>query len=453
MTAANVVSAREPGLDSAKAKVARRIIPFLILLYFINFLDRSNIAFAGPNGMNKDLGLSATQFGLASGLFFIGYLLLEVPSNMALHRFGARRWIARIMVSWGIIASLMAFVPSATWLYIARFVLGIADAGFFPGIILYLTYWFPQKERARVTALFMVAIPVSTAIGAPISSMIMQWTHGHLFGMAGWRSMFLLEGIPAVIIGLVCWFYLTDRPIEAKWLDDGEREALQAEIDGDEANKQARHHVSVRESLTRPRVWALAFVYFGGVYGLYALSFFLPTIIAGFEESFGTKYGLIERGLINAIPFALGAIAMVVWARRSDRKDERIWHNAGPLLLGAVAIALALFMPGPFTTMIMVCIAAVCICAFLPTFWSLPTAFLAGAAAASGIALVNSIGNLSGFAAPYITGALKDAFGSSRPGLFAVAAAMIIAAIITLVLKNAPARDSDPDEDSSTTTQ
>lgn len=453
MTAANVVSAREPGLDSAKAKVARRIIPFLILLYFINFLDRSNIAFAGPNGMNKDLGLSATQFGLASGLFFIGYLLLEVPSNMALHRFGARRWIARIMVSWGIIASLMAFVPSATWLYIARFVLGIAEAGFFPGIILYLTYWFPQKERARVTALFMVAIPVSTAIGAPISSMIMQWTHGHLFGMAGWRSMFLLEGIPAVIIGLVCWFYLTDRPIEAKWLDDGEREALQAEIDGDEANKQARHHVSVRESLTRPRVWALAFVYFGGVYGLYALSFFLPTIIAGFEESFGTKYGLIERGLINAIPFALGAIAMVVWARRSDRKDERIWHNAGPLLLGAVAIALALFMPGPFTTMIMVCIAAVCICAFLPTFWSLPTAFLAGAAAASGIALVNSIGNLSGFAAPYITGALKDAFGSSRPGLFAVAAAMIIAAIITLVLKNAPARDSDPDEDSSTTTQ
>lgn len=438
MSAANVVSANSPGLDSAKAKVARRIIPFLILLYFINFLDRSNIAFAGPNGMNKDLGLSATQFGLASGLFFIGYLLLEVPSNMALHRFGARRWIARIMVSWGIVASLMAFVPSATWLYIARFVLGIAEAGFFPGIILYLTYWFPQAERARVTALFMVAIPVSTAVGAPVSSVIMEYTHGHLFGMAGWRSMFLLEGIPAVIIGLVCWFYLTDRPIDAKWLAAEEREALQAEIDGDEANKEARHHVSVRESLTRPRVWALAFVYFGGVYGLYALSFFLPTIISGFEQQFGTKYNLIERGLINAVPFALGAVSMVLWARRSDRKDERVWHNAGPLLVGALAIALALFMPGPFTTMIMVCIAAVCICAFLPTFWSLPTAFLAGAAAASGIALINSVGNLSGFAAPYITGALKDSFGSSRPGLLVVAAAMIIAAIITLVLKNAP---------------
>ena len=206
--------ATDPTLEAASRRAAKRLIWFLGVLYFINYLDRTNISFAGPNGMNQDLGLSQTMFGLASGVFFIGYLLLEVPSNMALHRFGARRWIARIMVSWGIVATAMTWVPNEGWLYTLRFLLGIAEAGFFPGIILYLTYWFPQKDRTRIVALFMLAIPLSSAIGAPVSSWIISSGHG-LFGLEGWRTMFLFEGIPAVIFGVICWFYLSDRPAGA----------------------------------------------------------------------------------------------------------------------------------------------------------------------------------------------------------------------------------------------
>ena len=427
----------ESTLTVASAKAAKRLIWFLGILYFINYLDRTNISFAGPNGMNTDLGLSQTQFGLASGLFFIGYLLLEVPSNMALHRFGARRWIARIMVSWGIVATAMTWVPSSGWLYTLRFVLGIAEAGFFPGIILYLTFWFPQKDRTRIVALFMLAIPLSSAIGAPVSSLIIAAGNG-LFGLAGWRTMFLFEGIPAIIVGVICWFYLTDRPRDAHWLADDERAALVKAMDDDESAKAARFHVSVRESLTRPRVWALAFVYFGGVYGLYALGFFLPTIIKGFEQQFGTTYGIVERGFINAIPYVLGAVAMIVWARHGDRTKERVWHVAGPLILGGVAIPITLYLGSPVAAMIAVSICAIGIMAFLPSFWALPTTFLTGAAAASGIALINSVGNLSGFAAPYITGWLSDLTGNQKAGLWVVGGTMLVAAVITLVLRAAP---------------
>ncbi len=321
--------AEAPVLDRATHKVARRLVWFLALLYFVNYLDRTNISFAGPNGMNEDLGLTEAAFGLASGIFFIGYLLLEVPSNMALHRFGARRWIARIMVTWGIVATAMTFVPSAGWLYGLRFLLGIAEAGFFPGIILYLTYWFPQKERARITALFMAAVPLSTAIGSPLSSWVISTGHG-IAGLAGWRVMFLAEGIPAILLGIACWFYLTDRPADARWLEADERAALQETMDRDESAKAGRYHVSVRTSLRSGRVWALALVYFGGVYGLYALGFFLPTIIKGFEKQYGTSYSLLERGFINAIPYVLGAVAMLLWARHGDRTGERVWHVAAP---------------------------------------------------------------------------------------------------------------------------
>ncbi|NNG18281.1 MFS transporter [Naumannella sp. ID2617S] len=436
-----------PELHATIQKVAKRLVPFLILLYFINYLDRTNIAFAGPNGMNRDLGLSQTQFGLASGLFFIGYLILEVPSNIALHKFGARRWIARIMVSWGIIATIFAFVPNATWLYVLRFLLGIAEAGFFPGIILYLTYWFPQKDRARYTALFMTAIPISTALGAPLSSWIIEITHGSIFGMAGWRAMFLVEGIPAVIIGIICWFYLTDRPSAAKWLQPSEQEVLQAKLDYEHEHKDSTYQISMGRALAMPRVWALSLVYFGGVYGLYALSFFLPTIIKGFEGQYNTKYSLVERGLINAIPFALGTISMLLWSRHSDKTGERVMHNAVPLIIGGVAIPITLYMGNPFMAMVMVSICAVGIMAFLPTFWTLPTAFLSGAAAATGIALINSIGNLAGFAAPYITGWLADLTGNQKAGLWVVGASMVIAAIITLILKAAPPpKDPDPSQ-------
>ncbi len=433
-------------LSRASSKAAQRLIWFLGVLYFINYLDRTNISFAGPNGMNTDLGLTQTMFGLASGLFFIGYLLLEVPSNMALHRFGARRWIARIMVSWGIVATAMTWVPNAGWLYALRFILGIAEAGFFPGIILYLTFWFPQKDRTRIVALFMLAIPLSSAIGAPVSSLIISGGHG-IFGLEGWRTMFLVEGIPAVIFGVICWFYLTDRPKDAHWLPEDERAALVTAMDEDESAKASRYHVSVRESLTRPRVWALAFVYFGGVYGLYALGFFLPTIIKGFEQQYGTSYGVVERGFINAIPYVLGAVAMIVWARHGDRTKERVWHVAGPLILGGVAIPITLYLGSPLAAMVAVSVCAIGIMAFLPSFWALPTTFLTGAAAASGIALINSVGNLSGFAAPYITGWLADLTGNQKAGLWVVGATMIAAAVITLVLRSAPEPVSrEPDD-------
>ncbi|WP_153506440.1 MFS transporter [Cumulibacter manganitolerans] len=441
-----------PALKTAVRKASRRLLPFLMLLYFVNYLDRTNIAFAGPNGMNKELALTATAFGFASGVFFVGYLLLEVPSNMALHRFGARRWIARIMASWGIVAAGMTIVPNAGWLYVLRFLLGVAEAGFFPGIILYLTYWFPEKQRARATALFMAAIPLSSAIGAPLSSALIEYTHG-LFGLSGWRSMFLLEAIPAVILGVVCWFFLTDRPKDATWLEPAEREALDAAIGAEESSRHRDFHVSIRQSLTRGRVWALAFVYFGIVYGLYALSFFLPTIIAGFEQQYGTKYTLIERGLINAIPFVVGTVAMILWGRHADRTGERTWHVAAPTIIGGLAIPIALYLNSPLTAMIAVTVCAVGVLCALPTFWSLPTAFLAGAAAASGIALINSIGNTAGFAAPYITGWLADLTGSQRTGLWVVGIAMLIAAGIAVALRAKPRDAAEVPENTPGTTR
>ncbi|GAB3622176.1 MFS transporter [Mariniluteicoccus endophyticus] len=429
----------EPALlEPTVSKVAMRLVPFLIILYFVNYLDRTNIAFAGPNGMNKELGLTQATYGLASGLFFLGYLLLEVPSNMALHKFGARRWIARIMVSWGIIATAMTWVPNVPWLMGLRILLGIAEAGFFPGIILYLTYWFPQKDRARFTAMFMTAIPLSSALGATLSTMIIQYTHGHIFGLAGWRAMFLLEGVPSIILGFICWFYLTDNPRSAKWLSKAEQDVLQNQLDSEHADKEETYQVGHFQALKMPRVWALALVYFAGTYGLYALSFFLPTIVKGFAQQYNTKFTVVEQGLITAVPFAFGVLALLYWGRRSDKKQERVWHTAGPLILGGIAIPITLYMSNPFLAMVMVTICTICIMAFLSVFWSLPTTFLTGAAAATGIALVNSVGNLSGFLAPYITGWVADLTGNQKLGLWLVGGAMLTGAIITLILKAAP---------------
>lgn len=417
-------------------KVTIRLVPFLGLLYFINYLDRVNIGFAGPSGMKTELGLTETAFGFASGIFFIGYLLLEVPSNLALHRFGARRWIARIMISWGIIATAMAFVPNQTVLMVLRFLLGVAEAGFFPGILLYLTYWFPPSQRAKFVALFMVAIPLSTALGATLSSLLIQYGDG-VFGLTGWRFMFLVEGLPAIALAFVTWFYLTDRPDQAKWLTADEKAWLAAELDAEEAAITRGEHWSLRKALTHRRMLGLALIYGGIVYGLYALGFFLPTIIKGFETQYGTKYSVVERGLINAVPFLVGAVVMVWWSRHGDRTRERVWHVALPALMGGLAIPVALYLGNPFAAMAAVTVCAVGVLAALPTFWALPSTFLTGAAAAGGIALINSIGNVSGFAAPYITGALKDVTGTQRAGLWVVGACMIASALGALVLRRA----------------
>jgi len=418
-------------------KVAIRIMPFLTLLYFVNYLDRVNIGFAGPNGMNKELGLSATAFGLASGIFFIGYLFLEVPSNLALHRFGARRWIARIMVTWGIVAIAMAFVPNPTTLVILRFLLGVAEAGFFPGIILYLTYWFPAAQRAKAVALFMAAIPVSTAIGSTLSSLLI--TGGHdVFGLSGWRFMFLVEGVPAILLAFVTWFFLTDRPEQAKWLSEEERRWLSGELDAERRATESEHHWPLRKALTHPRIIGLAFVYFGIAYGLYALGFFLPTVIAGFGQEFGTKLSVVQSGLVTAIPYVIGAAIMVPWARHGDRTGERTWHVAVPMLLGGAAIPVALYLGNPYATMTAVTVCAVGVCAALPTFWALPSNFLTGSAAAGGIALVNALGNLSGFVAPYVTGWLRDLTGTQRTGLWVVGACMVAGAVLAVALGARP---------------
>jgi MFS family permease len=375
------------------------LVPFLCLLYFVNYLDRVNIGFAGPNGMSQELGLTATMFGLASGVFFIGYLLLEVPSNLALHRFGARRWIARIMISWGIVATAMAFVPNGTVLIVLRFLLGVAEAGFFPGIILYLTYWYPQQERARIVALFMVAVPISTALGATLSGLLIELT--------SWRMMFFIEGIPAILLAFITWRYLPERPAQkveepAEW--------------------------PLRKALTHPRIFALSFVYFGIVYGLYTLGFFLPTIISGLAP----QASIVERGLINAIPYVLGAVAMVLWAKHGDRTQERKWHVALPMLIGGIAVPITTYLGNPVAAMVAVSICAIGVCAALPTFWALPSSFLGGAAAAGGIALINSLGNVSGFVAPYVTGWLRDLTGTQRTGLWVVGVCMVAAAITVL---------------------
>lgn len=424
-------------------KVAWRLSPFLGLLYFVNYLDRTNIGFAAPHGMNDALGLDKAAFGLASGIFFIGYLLLEVPSNLALHKVGARRWIARIMVSWGIVASAMAFVPNAGTLYGLRFLLGIAEAGFFPGIILYLTFWFPKRERAKAVALFMVAVPLSSVFGAPLSAWLIDIGHGALLGMDGWRFMFLMQGLPAILLGICCWFYLTDRPKDAGWLEPAERDWLQKEMDVEHAETGRRYHYPLRKALTQPRILALAFVYFGIVYGLYAVGFFLPTIIAGFQQTFNTNYSVIEQGFIVAIPYVFGAIAMYFWARHGDRTRERVWHVAIPAIIGGIAIPIALYLQSPFTTMVAVTICAMGICSALPTFWPLPTTFLTGAAAAGGIALINSLGNLAGFVGPYVTGWLTDLTGTPKAGLWVVGAFMIAAGLTALALKAAPVPDDE----------
>ncbi|MBE9374688.1 MFS transporter [Saccharopolyspora sp. HNM0983] len=415
-------------------------MPFLCLLYFVNYLDRVNIGFAGPNGMNDELGMTATVFGLASGIFFLGYLVLEVPSNLALHRFGARRWLARIMISWGVVATVMAFVPNATTLIVLRFLLGVAEAGFFPGIILYLTYWFPAAQRAKAVAMFMAAVPISSAIGATVSSALISSGEG-VFGLSGWRFMFLVEGLPALLLGVVTWFYLTDRPSAATWLTAEERDWLTGQLEQERARTESEHSWPLRKALTHPRILALAFVYFGISYGLYALGFFLPTIVAGFEQRFGTSMSTVESGLVTAAPYVVGAVVMVFWAAHGDRRGERVWHVALPMLVGGVSIPIALYLGNPYAAMAAVTVCAIGVCAALPTFWALPSNFLAGAAAAGGIALINSLGNVSGFAAPYVTGVLTDLTGTENAGMWVVGAVMIAAALVVVYLRATPRED------------
>lgn len=436
---------------SAIKKVAIRLVPFVALMFFINYLDRTAISFAGPNGMNKDLALSAAQFGFASGVFFIGYILLEVPSNLALHKFGARRWLARIMVSWGIVSLLFTWVGNVDQLYTLRFILGVAEAGFFPGAILFLSLWVPAKHRSKILAFFYLAQPLTTVIGAPLAGALIQ-QHGVFFGLEGWRFMFFGVAIPAIVIGVIAWFFLADSPAKAKWLTTEERTWLSGALAKEkEATTASNKHVSVRTVFGNGRVWMLSLIYFGFIYGLYALGFFLPTIIAGFEGLYGTKFDVFQKGLITAIPYLPAAFALYFWSKDATKRGVKTWHIALPALTGAASIPLALYAGSPAATIAVITITAMSIFAALPNFWTVPTQFLTGAAAAAGIALINTVGNVAGFSAGYITGWLKDWTGSYTVPMFVVGGFMLLSSILMVVLsrqgkasEGVPAEALDP---------
>lgn len=425
-------------------RVTVRLVPLLMALYFVNYLDRTNLGIAKAE-VSADLQLSATMFGLASGIFFIGYVLVEVPSNLALARFGARRWLARIAVSWGIVAVALGFAPNAMTLLVLRFLLGVAEAGLFPGVVFYLSQWFPAAHRARMVGVFMLAIPIASALGTPLAAWLIQAGHGVAFGLAGWRFMMICVGLPAVILGVICWFYLTDRPQDAHWLTAAQRRWLVDTLAEEHRATAARHHYPLRRTLTSPRVWALALVYFGIVYGLYALAFFLPSIIAGVNQTFGVRLSLIQVGLITAVPYLFAAAAMFFWSRHADRAREYVWHVALPLILGGLTIPVALYLRHPVAVMVPVTFAAIGIYSALPVFWALPSKFLTGAAAAGGIGLINSLGNLGGFAAPYTTGALADLTGSNRSGMWVIGVVMTACAVLVVALRAAPSPDLPDD--------
>lgn len=417
-------------VSTAVRTATKRLIPLLALAYLLNYIDRVNVGFASLT-MNADLGLSAAAYGLGAGLFFVGYFFFEVPSNVILHRVGARIWIARIMVTWGVVASSTAFIQGEIGFYVVRVLLGIAEAGFFPGIILYLTYWFPRVERARIVALFFLAVPLSSVVGGPLSTWLISVGDGALGFDAGWRFMFFVEGIPAVLLGVAVLWLLPDRPTRARWLPTDQAVALEERIAAEDAAAAGQDR-GVAAALRDGRVVALSVVYFGIVFGLYVLAFFLPQIVAGFEQQFGADYSLVEIGLITAVPYAIASVTMVLWARRSDRSGERPLHVAVPAVVGAVAIAGALYMDSPLLVMACVTVCAIGVFAAIPPFWSLPNAFLTGAGAAAGIGLINSFGNLSGFVGPFVAGWLKDLTGDSRAGMWVVAVMMLMSAAIAI---------------------
>ena len=406
-------------------KITWRIVPFIMILYLIAYIDRVNIGFAAIT-MKEDLGFTASILGFGAGIFFLGYFLFEVPSNIILHKVGARIWIARVMVTWGIIAGGMAFVESSTSFYVMRFLLGVAEAGFFPGIILYLSYWFPARNRAGVIALFMAAAPIATAIGSPISAALLEM-HG-IMGLAGWQWMFLIEAIPAVILGVVVFFYMTDRPEKAAWLKPDEREWLVKTMQAEDANKGGQQHHSNLRGLANPRVLALALIYFGTSAGLYTLGIWAPQIIKELGVSSMTV------GLLNAIPPIISVVAMILWSRHSDKTNERTWHVALACLTAAVGLAIAASTGSMFGLIAALTIVNVGISCSKPPLWSMPTMFLSGAAAATGIATINSIGNLGGFAGPAMIGWVKDQTGSFAGGLYFVAGLLILSTVLTLVL-------------------
>jgi D-galactonate transporter len=411
------------------AKVTRRLLPILFISYLAAYLDRVNVGFAKLQ-MLTDLNYSQTVYGLGAGIFFIGYVIFEVPSNVILHRVGARMWIARIMFSWAILSALTAFVKTPTTFYILRFLLGAAEAGFIPGILLYLTYWWPAQRRGRITALFLAAIPMSGILGGPISGLVLQLM-SDVHGLRGWQWLFLVEAIPSLILSVVIIIYLPNSIEKAKWLTREEKETLRANIAREDAEKSA--HASIGSAFRSPQVWLLSVIYFGIALGIYVLSFWLPTLIK--------QTGITQPrdiGLLTAVPYLCAIVAMYLVSRSADRRGERRWHTVVPTLVCGLGLAIsALGAHNTVIAMIGLSLATMGASTAQAAFWSLPAAFLGGAAAAAGIALVNSIGNLAGFISTWLVGFLADLTHSTDGSMYFFAVILAIAAFAILLV---PAR-------------
>ncbi|HEM8406823.1 TPA: MFS transporter [Acinetobacter baumannii] len=409
---------------SAYRKIAFRLMPFLMLCYFCAYLDRVNVGFAKLQ-MMSDLQFSEAVYGLGAGIFFIGYFLCEVPSNIVLHKVGARRWIARIMITWGILSGCFAFVQTEWQFYTLRFLLGVAEAGLAPGLLLYLTYWFPSYRRARMTVLWFIAIPISGMIGGPLSGLIMDRMSG-VHGWFGWQWMFVIEAIPTVLVGLLVLAVLKDSVQEANWLTQDEKNLVKQELAQDNQHKEG--HASVKEFIADKRLWLLAGIYFCVVMGQYAITFWLPTLIrnSGISDNW-------HIGLLTSLPYMCAIVVMILAGRSGDHFQERRWHLIIPMCAGALALTFAtLFASNLTLSLICLCIAASGVLTASSLFWMLPTNFLGGVSAAAGIAAVNSFANLAGFCSPYLIGWVTTNTGSNAIGMFLITAVLIFGASLVL---------------------
>lgn len=421
--AAQDVSERESLEQSACRKAAIRLIPLLAIAYFFNYLDRTNVGFASLT-MNEDLGLTASQFGFAAGIFYIGYCLFEVPSNLALYRFGARRWLARIMITWGLFSAATAFSQGPTSYAIIRLMAGIAEAGFFPGVIFFLSLWFPVQYRTRVMAWFLFAIPISSVLGGPLSAVMLSM-HG-LLGFAGWQWLLVLQGLPACVLGVICLKMLADKPTDARWLTLEEREALQAALDQEHESKGAH---SFRQSIGDVRVWLLAAILFSYIIGILGIGVWLPQILK--THSLTTT----QIGWVSAIPYLIASLAMLVWAKILARKRRYIRHLAITCGVGAAGFIFSVIYSDLVPALVGLTIALIGLSSVRTCFYSIPATFLSKQAAAGGIAFINAVGSLGGLVGPYAVGVLKDMTHSFNSGLIAMAGMLCLATILTLVLQ------------------
>ncbi len=430
--------------DAVYAKIGRRLLPLLLLCYIVAFLDRVNVGFAKLQ-MTTALGWSDAVYGFGAGIFFVGYFLFEVPSNVLLERVGARRWIARIMITWALVSGAFAFVDVIPWgplpawfgleptvfgFYALRLLLGMAEAGFFPGIVLYLTYWYPVPRRARSYARFMTAIAIANVVGAPLSGWIMEAFDGQ-GGWAGWRWLFVLESVPSLLMGFVVWFRLPDGPAHARWLTEGEAAVVQRDLATDAATvPHQRAETSLRAALTSSVVWRLAFVYFTSAVALYGVNFWMPTII---QELGIPSRAYLTVGLLSMVPWGVAGVGMLWWGARSDRHGERRWHVAGALLCTAAGLLLLMLVEGQIAmSLLALAVVATGVLSAMSTFWSVPTEFLRGTAAAAGIAWINSIGNLGGHFGPDLIGRVRTATGSGQSALLMLAGVATAGALVTL---------------------